>query len=83
MDEVAKRILLRLQASIDRRLDAPGAHVLTVVAARREAKHLDQGPDRPLVAVSGVMGDAKTHEELRQVLFDDGRAEPVVLGDEL
>jgi hypothetical protein len=61
VDEIAEAVLARAQAPVDRRLDAPGAHMLTVVVARPQAQDLDELPDRTFVGVVRVVHDADAH----------------------
>jgi hypothetical protein len=50
-----------VQLAIVRQIDAPEHHILPVVIARGEAKHLRHAGGRRVVAISGRVGNANSH----------------------
>jgi hypothetical protein len=62
---VPKGILGFHQASVLVEIDAPPAHALAVVIARRHAQELGDGVDRLVVGVGGAMFDTDAHDQIK------------------
>src|SRR5262249_61376483 len=67
MGDVAEGILVLVEPAIRGDVDAPARHVLAVMVAWGQPRHLDHAGSGRLVAVTGQMRDADTHERRQPV----------------
>src|SRR5215510_3970151 len=67
MGDVAEGIFVLVEPAIRGDVDAPARHVLAVMVAWGQPQHLDHAGSGRLVAVTGQMRDADTHERRQPV----------------
>jgi hypothetical protein len=61
MGDVAKGVLVHVEAGVGGDVDLPFGDILPVMAAGRHPQDLDHGCGRRLVAIAGGMGDSQAH----------------------